>query len=396
MNELISRNIPLISTIILTNIVIFNSPVKASLTTEEINNIASKIVVSIKGTNQASGVIISKSENTYGILTTWESVKTEGYYEIITPDGKSYPITNKKQILGADLAIIYFNSKEKYTIAKLGNSDEIKLGEMFYVGGYSMPSQGKQKPEYRFYSRDLVQMISKDKTKDGYQLIYIGSGLPGMSGSAIINSNGRLIGIYGKTITDTATLQANLLGIPINIFEKLAKGVDINLERPTTNINVSNLPVEPKLISKTTKINYTPLRNFLAAKRWEEADKITLTLMLDAVNSEDTDWFTSENIAKFPCDDFSIINNLWSKYSNNRFGFQVQEKIYLDSGNKLNNYDLITFRNFGDTIGWRENGEWLSKDNLIYNENAPTGHLPIASSKRLGVYLGLLFSSCQP
>lgn len=395
MNQLLTRNIPLISTIILTNIVITNSPVIAALKTEEVNKIAEQIVVNIHGTNKASGVIISKSENTYGVLTTWESVKNEGYYKITTIEGKSYTVIDKIQIKGADLAIIYFKSEEEYSLAKFGNSDEIKSGEIFYLAGYSLSLSDNKTQEYRFYSQNLSNIIEENKSRQGYQLVSSGSGLPGMPGSAILNVNGRLIGIYGKTKVNKDTLQANLLGIPINTFEQLTTSANIDINRPIAKVNLPEPPIEPKLISKTTQINYVPLRNLLAAQRWQEADKITLDLMLEVAENQEEGWFTSESVSKFPCDDLNIIDNLWLKYSGDRFGFKTQEKIYLDTGNELNNYDLITFRDFANNIGWRENDEWLSKDNLMYNKEAPIGHLPAVSSKRLGVYLGILFSSCQ-
>lgn len=395
MNKLLLNSITGISTLMIANIINVNYEVTLALTNEEINNMAKETVVAITGTNQASGVIISKKENTYGVLTTWENVKKEGDYKVLTTDGKSYPVINKKEIPGADLAIIYFDSEANYKLARFGNSNQINERDSFYLAGYSSSSPDQEKPQYRFYERKLVEIKANANASEGYQFISEGTGLPGMNGSAILNDDGRLIGLYGKTEINPETLESNLLAIPLHTIENLANLAEIDLKRPASNITVQETSADPKLISQTTQIDYNPLRNLLAAEKWQEADQTTLNLMLTAVNRENEGWFIKENIEQFPCNDLKIIDNLWSEYSGNRFGLKIQGEIYLETGNRLENYDLVSFRNFGENIGWRENGQWLSKDELIYNENAPIGHLPVSLPKRLGVYLGPVLASCQ-
>lgn len=377
------------------NIVTINHQIALALTNEEINNIATETVVAITGTKQASGLIISKKQNTYGVLTTWENVKNEGNYNVVTPEGKSYLITNKKQIPGADLGIIYFESEENYKVVRLGNSNKIKAGENLYLAGYSFSSQDEQQPKYRFYNRTLVEIKSNANVKEGYQFIYDGTGLPGMNGSAILNQDGRLVGLYGKTEINPDNLESSLWAIPLHTIEKLANLAQIDLKRPVSNVSLPETSTDAQLISTTTQIDYNPLRNFLAAEQWQQADQTTLNLILTAVNRENEGWFIKENVEQFPCNDLKIIDSLWNEYSGDRFGLKIQAEIYLETGNKLENYDLVSFRNFGQNIGWREDGEWLSKEELIYNENAPIGHLPASLPKRLGVYLGPILASCQ-
>lgn len=388
----------LIRNLILFGVFCFNSSffffpnwVKA-LTPNEIKELASQVVVGISGANQASGVIISKNQNLYGVLTTKEAIKQEGNNVLITADGEIHFVTEKKAIAQTDLAIIYFESNRNYNVAQRTSLNQVKTGQEFYLAGYSV-NNNSPKPEYRFYNKEIVNTNASNT--QNYQLSYLGAGLPGMSGSAILDSEGRLVGIYTSTFINPNNLEANLLGISINTINPSLQQLGINLNTSLATSNLPTPPSEPQLVSKATQIDYSPLRNLLAAKRWQEADQTTLDLMLTSVNRNSEGWFSEDVVTDFPCDDLKIINQLWSKYSNNRFGFQAQKEVYIKSGNNLLDYDVNNFKNFASTIGWYENNQWLPKANINYSETAPLGHLPASPSKRLGVYLGLLFSTCK-
>ncbi|MEG3843004.1 GUN4 domain-containing protein, partial [Microcoleus sp. herbarium14] len=77
----------------------------------------------------------------------------------------------------------------------------------------------------------------------------------------------------------------------------------------------------------------------------------------------------------FPCEDLRTIDQLWVKYSNGRFGFSVQKRIYHSLGTRK--FEHKIWEAFGDRVGWRVNSEWLGKRDLKYNSKAPEGHLPV-------------------
>ena len=47
--------------------------------------------------------------------------------------------------------------------------------------------------------------------------------------------------------------------------------------------------------------------------------------MLKILGRETREWGTKEEIEKIPCKDLNVIDKLWIKYSNGRFGFRVQK-----------------------------------------------------------------------
>ncbi len=80
-------------------------------------------------------------------------------------------------------------------------------------------------------------------------------------------------------------------------------------------------------------------------------------------------------------DDLRTIDQLWVKYSQGRFGFSVQKKIWLQCGGKV---DYDTECELGDRVGWRKGGRWLNYDDLTFNKQAQEGPLPLRGYRCLG------------
>ncbi|BAY30556.1 GUN4 domain-containing protein [Nostoc carneum NIES-2107] len=134
---------------------------------------------------------------------------------------------------------------------------------------------------------------------------------------------------------------------------------------------------EPDDLSSETGVDYTKLRNLLAAGKWKEADYETYLVMLQAVGHKEIGRIRDEELLNFPCTDLRTINRLWVKYSNGRFGFSVQKEIYLSVGGKLDGkYDEEAFYKFGDRVGWRVESNWISYSEVTFDTSAAVGHLP--------------------
>ena len=121
-------------------------------------------------------------------------------------------------------------------------------------------------------------------------------------------------------------------------------------------------------------VDYTRLRDLLAAGKWQEANGETRKVMLKAARQEKERYFTTESIENFPCDDLRTIDQLWVKYSQGHFGFSVQQKIWLEVGGKVD-YDIEC--KLGDRVGWQKGGSWLNNLDLTFNKQAQEGHLPV-------------------
>ncbi len=139
------------------------------------------------------------------------------------------------------------------------------------------------------------------------------------------------------------------------------------------NLGLVNIVNEQEIQLKSeVGINYTKLRNLLAKQKWEEADKETYEVMIKAVGKRLGDWFTSDELLNFPCQDLSTIDQLWVKYSQGKFGFSVQKEIYLSVGGKLGSYEYETFKRFYETVGVVD-----GVVDIKYCITPPRGHLPL-------------------
>ncbi len=157
-------------------------------------------------------------------------------------------------------------------------------------------------------------------------------------------------------------------------------------KKPSIPNSVSSLqPKSPsrKIELKSAKgVDYTKLRDLLAAGKWKEADQETSDRMLEVINKKDWWDVKVKDIENFPCEDLKTIDQLWVHYSNRRFGFSVQKEIYIGLGGTKEYNDEI-WKKFGDQVGWRKGGEWLKYSDLTFelgNTTPVVGHLPLGSN----------------
>jgi hypothetical protein len=112
-------------------------------------------------------------------------------------------------------------------------------------------------------------------------------------------------------------------------------------------------------------------------KRWREADEKNWQFLLYSAGREENDLLELDNIKNFQCEDLKQLNSLWEKNSNGRFGYSVQKKIYLSTGNSLDfdwengkwkKWNQESYNKFAESVGWKkEGGEWMNRDELFMN-----------------------------
>jgi hypothetical protein len=148
-------------------------------------------------------------------------------------------------------------------------------------------------------------------------------------------------------------------------------------QSPTQNTPQNQTDGSDDDLTSEKGVDYTKLRDLLAAGKWKEADYETYLVMLQAVGRKENDWIRDEELLNFPCADLRTIDQLWVKYSNGRFGFSVQKKIYLSVGGKADGkYYEEAWKKFGDRVGWRVKENWISYEEVNYDTTALSGHLP--------------------
>jgi hypothetical protein len=139
---------------------------------------------------------------------------------------------------------------------------------------------------------------------------------------------------------------------------------------------------------------YAELNNLLKNKKWKSADIITWQLMLYIAKRERENNLDIESIQNFSCPELQEIDKLWQKYSNGRFGFSLQKRIYSNTGNKSGNLDAEAYKRFVELVGWYDPNEsqWRPYEKVMevvekdYTQ-APVGTLPLPPKKDIYNYI---------
>jgi tetratricopeptide (TPR) repeat protein len=249
-------------------LVVIQPHISMAMSEAEVAKVAQEITVKIQKINSekgsGSGVIIKGDGNTYTVLTAAHVVGNETLkYEIVAPDGKRYPVNNIKyppDSEGLDLAVVQFTSNGKYSVAKIGNSDNATGGTTSYVAGFPGSSTGEKKSNYNFLSGKItansvkapeISANSSKALKSGYSMIYNNGTVPGMSGGSVLNDRGELIAIHGEADINQIAVENNPkivlktgfnFGIPTNTALRflLKTGVDVGVRPP--NATVATVP----------------------------------------------------------------------------------------------------------------------------------------------------------
>ncbi|WP_392533669.1 tetratricopeptide repeat protein [Nostoc sp. C117] len=168
-----------------------------SLSPEQIRQLAQAITVKVLSTNKGgSGVLISKQGHTYTVLTNAHVITNKGSYRIQTHDDKIYTATVINQgdsLKGNDLAVLQFQSQENYQIVALASTSNVSENQQVFAAGF--PDDSKE----LVISSGKISLLSTHPLVGGYQIGYTNEIKQGMSGGALLNESGQLIGINGLT-----------------------------------------------------------------------------------------------------------------------------------------------------------------------------------------------------
>jgi hypothetical protein len=104
---------------------------------------------------------------------------------------------------------------------------------------------------------------------------------------------------------------------------------------------------------------FAELESLLKAKQWREADLKTWKMMLFIANREKEGFLDYPQIENFSCPVLKQIDDYWVQNSKGNFGFSMQKKIWVDTGNRLgikledwNENDTKNYYRFASAVGW--------------------------------------------
>jgi hypothetical protein len=130
-------------------------------------------------------------------------------------------------------------------------------------------------------------------------------------------------------------------------------------------------------LKSDANIDYTPLQQLLIQQDFQQADRFTLEKLCELAGSSaiGRKWIYFSEVRTFPNTDLRTIDLLWQVYSEGKFGYSVQRKLWL-SVNK--NWEKLWPK-----IGWRKGSSWTRyPQEFTWDLTAPVGHLPLSNQLR--------------
>ena len=197
----------LLSTATLTGVLLVSQAPSKAQSAEAVAKVGQAITVRIEGATQGSGVLVKRDGNRYTVLTAWHVVSGQRPGEeldIYTPDGHRHQMEQGsiKRLGEVDMAVLSFSITNSYEVAQVGDVKSVSSGSGVYVAGFPLPTSAVPTRLWRFLKGDVIANATVP-IPNGYQLLYSNPTLPGMSGGAVMNAQGQLVGIHGQGETDS-------------------------------------------------------------------------------------------------------------------------------------------------------------------------------------------------
>jgi Do/DeqQ family serine protease len=169
-----------------------------------------------------SGFIFMRKGNTYFVMTNNHVIKGMDKIRITLYDGTV--IEDVKVVGGdsaSDIAVLKFESKDNLPVAKLGNSDELRVGDWVIAIG----------SPFGFSSTVTVGVISAKHRSIGaipeapsiQDFLQTDAAInPGNSGGPLVNVRGEVVGVNTAIVSRTGQYSGIGFAVPINIAKNVA------------------------------------------------------------------------------------------------------------------------------------------------------------------------------
>lgn len=254
------------------------------LSIEQLRQLARSVTVKVPaGKSWGSGILIEKQGQTYTVLTNHHVIKYESSYQIQTLDGQIYPadLIRTVRFDDHDLALLSFRSNQFYTVASLGDSSTLTMGDEVFAAGFPFGSEMTGSKGFVF-TMGQVSLFSDKAFAGGYQIGYTNAVEKGMSGGPVLNRQGQVVGVNGihayplwgnpYVFKDgsmaSAAMQQQMSryswAIPIDTFVQLASGIYKPARLPAANrsprLPTNNTPSVPPSSSPVPENSVAPSR----------------------------------------------------------------------------------------------------------------------------------------
>ncbi|UJL46998.1 trypsin-like peptidase domain-containing protein [Virgibacillus sp. NKC19-16] len=198
-----------------------------------------------------SGIIYKKEDGSAYVVTNQHVIQDAEEVEVRLNDEEEVPA----QVLGTDpltdLAVLEIDGENVDTVANLGSSSDLQVGETVAAIGNPLGEEFANTVTQGIVS-GLERSVSVDTNQDGQpdwvtEVIQTDAAInPGNSGGALVTSEGEVIGINSMKIAQQA-VEGIGFAIPIDEALPIMEQLETNgeIERPVIGITIASLQQVP-------------------------------------------------------------------------------------------------------------------------------------------------------
>lgn len=221
-----------------------------------------------------SGVIIGMGEGKYYIVTNNHVIEGVNEITVRTRTGDVYAGRLIATDDSLDIAVVEITTNDELSIATIGNSDDLQIGEDLIAIGNPLGSLGGT------VTKGILSATGRNIQIGNYAMTLLQTDTainPGNSGGGLFNMQGELIGIVNAKTTDEE-IEGICFAIPINNAKKAYNDLlkyGYILGRATFNIEVQEGTISSRVIGSQSKtIIYVTALKENASDNFKEYDMI--------------------------------------------------------------------------------------------------------------------------
>ena len=233
-----------------------------------------------------SGVIVGVSDNTYYIITNNHVISGASDITVRTRSGEEYKGNLLATDDSADIAIVIITSTNELSIATMGNSDELQIGEDLIAIGNPLGSLGGT------VTKGILSATGRSIQVENYVMTLLQTDTainPGNSGGGLFNMRGELIGVVNAKTSDEE-IEGICFAIPINNAKKVFNDLleyGYILGRATFNLEISvatlssGMGSSGKTVVYITNVDSNSADNFMQYDMIYKINGMEITSILD-------------------------------------------------------------------------------------------------------------------
>lgn len=232
---------------------------------EAINKVSPAIVGVVNFANNAtqgegSGIIYKKDGNDAYIVTNQHVVDKGDYFEVVFSNGEHAEATLIGSDIYTDLAVLKVSNVEVETIAEFGNTEDLKVGQTVIAIGNPLGLDFAGSATSGIVSgQDRVIAVDLNNDKiDDWEMTVLQTDTainPGNSGGALINLDGKIVGINSMKIA-TSSVEGMSFSIPTYVALPIISDLENygEVRRPQLGVYIQEMGMIPDRLKEMLKI----------------------------------------------------------------------------------------------------------------------------------------------